>query len=681
MGLYQLDLAKVCAFKLTDNAANVFEVDYEGKISAEKPDAHVIQHLNNYYQNKELDYDLVEGQCKPPMRMFVIHPNNTGTELMSLRHIEHLFSEAETNPEIVKVEEEVEGATASKGITFLTPFYGSSESKWGKEFDEGNIVPHGLVYDGSIKPAEQIVGGWEKRQVTPDMVEPVLPPAIHYYQVIENPAITPVERQNMLNGLRAHATWMVEQELHSQKASIPDLRSEAEKEAAKTMQTRVSRSRSNGQGGDLTDSDYSDDEDVVPAMMSPMEKRRNTIENVTRKYSTAVSSNPFKNKMTLRSGIITEARWNRIFQEKIEMSVLKSDLRHFRVPPYFESKFGETFLASLQEGPNMGALSDQVPSPDTRSPVCEKSSNNVESLSTSMIFEESKEALDVSSSTSLQSTSRPLGPTPNVGVANGGIKEHSPSQDSDRKLTTHSEEITTPEHDVPSSAASKAGYGPVKSLYVDVKGDARPSKVKIPRSIQGYKPSAEPNMKFLESEEPVRRSVKTSSVLAASSRKKVSEMRGFQILPPEVTYGVLCPGGTYASTVTLKNVGIDSCRFQIKCPRNEHGVTVALHSETNFVAAGMSIKFDVRICAPEVTEISHISLNVDVVMEMEIFHLPVVATILPYGEYNERSKSGKLNRLPQHIKIIDVTTVINSSSTGTPASSDYFMSYSTETVS
>lgn len=78
------------------------------------------------------------------------------------------------------------------------------------------------------------------------------------------------------------------------------------------------------------------------------------------------------------AGIITQARWDRIFQEKLEMNVLKSDLRHFRVPPYFESKFGETFLASLQEGPNMGALSDQVPSPDTRSPVCEKSSNNGE---------------------------------------------------------------------------------------------------------------------------------------------------------------------------------------------------------------------------------------------------------------------------------------------------------------
>ena len=58
----------------------------------------------------------------------------------------------------------------------------------------------------------------------------------------------------------------------------------------------------------------------------------------------------------------------------------------------------------------------------------------------------------------------------------------------------------------------------------------------------------------------------------------------FQVFPPEVSFGVLCPGGMYATTVTLKNVGIDSCRFQIKCPKNRDGVSVCLHSETNFVS-------------------------------------------------------------------------------------------------
>ena len=34
-------------------------------------------------------------------------------------------------------------------------------------------------------------------------------------------------------------------------------------------------------------------------------------------------------------------------------------------------------------------------------------------------------------------------------------------------------------------------------------------------------------------------------------------------------------------------------------------------------------------------------------------------------EYNERSKSGRLTRLPQHIKIIDVSSVLNSTSSST----------------
>ena len=71
--------------------------------------------------------------------------------------------------------------------------------------------------------------------------------------------------------------------------------------------------------------------------------------------------------------------------------------------------------------------------------------------------------------------------------------------------------------------------GTVKSLHVDAKGDPRKNRVKIPRSIKGYKPGAEPNERFLTQEEPVRRGVKTSSVLAASKRMEISEMRGFQV--------------------------------------------------------------------------------------------------------------------------------------------------------
>lgn len=47
------------------------------------------------------------------------------------------------------------------------------------------------------------------------------------------------------------------------------------------------------------------------------------------------------------------------------------------------------------------------------------------------------------------------------------------------------------------------------------------------------------------------------------------------------------------------------------------------------VAAGMSVKFDVSITAPEVTEIGHVSLDVVIIMETEVFKLPILATVLP----------------------------------------------------
>ena len=43
----------------------------------------------------------------------------------------------------------------------------------------------------------------------------------------------------------------------------------------------------------------------------------------------------------------------------------------------------------------------------------------------------------------------------------------------------------------------------------------------------------------------------------------------------------------------------------------------------------MSIKFDVCLTAGEVTDIGHVAYDISVVTEMEIFQLPIRATILP----------------------------------------------------
>ncbi|XP_063675523.1 sperm-associated antigen 17-like isoform X5 [Bolinopsis microptera] len=706
LGKHQFDLDNEICFDHTDVAGNIFNVSYEGRILTERPDTHIVQHLDHFYkQNAVGAYHEIEEKYRPPMRLFVIHSDHTGSELMDKEKIRTLFESPDKNADIVQVIEDVESDDLAKGYTFLTPYYSSPGSKWVKEFDEGDIVPGGLVYAGTVKPAEQIIGGWEKRVSSPVTTEPELPPAIHYNQVIEETPLNDYHRELVLNGIKAHTQWLIERELNSSKASVPDERTELEKDNAEKMAIRVGRSASKPRTPQnvhrlwrseskqyasydsfdedlLEEDDSSETEDEhLPSAMDRLEKKRNTVEVVTRKYSTAVSNNPFKMKMKLKKGIIPQAKWDQIMVEKMEVNILKSDIRNFRVPPYFDSKFGQSFLSSLREGPDMKGLSENVPSPVQGTPSDKSLENGGkgESLSTSMILIDGEEnagsAISLTQAGAIP-TPRPGNPTPNVATGvEGDIPKCSPKQSSpcsdgpspkaNRNLSPVHDEIETPVHDLLSSRqTSQPTSGTVKSLHVDVKGDARKGKVVIPRSIKGYKPGVEPNERFLQQEEPVRRGVKTSSVLAAGRRKHISDMRGFQVYPPEVSFGVLCPGGMYATTVTLKNIGIDSCRFQIKCPKNIEGVSVCLHSETNFVAAGISVKFDVCIQAPEVTEIGHVALDIIITMETEVFRLPVLATVLPMQEYDERSKSGRLTRLPQHIKIIDISSFVNSTSSG-----------------
>lgn len=54
--------------------------------------------------------------------------------------------------------------------------------------------------------------------------------------------------------------------------------------------------------------------------------------------------------------------------------------------------------------------------------------------------------------------------------------------------------------------------------------------------------------------------VKTSSIASAAINNVNSSPFGFHLLPPSVTFGVLEEGHTYATTVKLKNVGVDFCR-------------------------------------------------------------------------------------------------------------------------
>uniref|UniRef100_A0A8B9VNU6 Sperm associated antigen 17 n=1 Tax=Anas zonorhyncha TaxID=75864 RepID=A0A8B9VNU6_9AVES len=93
----------------------------------------------------------------------------------------------------------------------------------------------------------------------------------------------------------------------------------------------------------------------------------------------------------------------------------------------------------------------------------------------------------------------------------------------------------------------------VQSLLVNAAGQPRKEKVKLPSSLQGRKPNFIPHKKI---EDPAAGKVNISS-LATTKWNHC----GFHLIPPRVTFGVLKEGCTYATTVILKNVGINFSRL------------------------------------------------------------------------------------------------------------------------
>ena len=54
----------------------------------------------------------------------------------------------------------------------------------------------------------------------------------------------------------------------------------------------------------------------------------------------------------------------------------------------------------------------------------------------------------------------------------------------------------------------------------------------------------------------------------------MESLRGFELFPAQVSFGVLKEGCTYVHSVLFKNVGIDSCRYKVKQPPPSTGLRV-----------------------------------------------------------------------------------------------------------
>lgn len=255
------------------------------------------------------------------------------------------------------------------------------------------------------------------------------------------------------------------------------------------------------------------------------------------------------------------------------------------------------------------------------------------------------------------STVRPSNPTPSHAYAGGASAQRQANQEQPvgqfqpspipenptsaqiREGLALMDESSSNDLVVPMDTSAGSDLVLTRSLLYDVRGKPRKDKVRLPASILSDKPATVPNKQFMSVEEPVRRKVKTSSVAQAVTTGTAK--RGFNILPPEIVFGVLREGNTYSYTARLKNTGIDTCRFKVKQPPPGTGLRV--HYLPGPVAAGMDTLLHVECYAIAVgvegdSGVGTINHQLEIVTETETLYLPISAIVLTGHDYDNRTQ-------------------------------------------
>ncbi|XP_027537104.1 sperm-associated antigen 17 isoform X10 [Neopelma chrysocephalum] len=302
-------------------------------------------------------------------------------------------------------------------------------------------------------------------------------------------------------------------------------------------------------------------------------------------------------------GVTPMSKWqSRLEQHRKELNEEKETLmaiRNKRFLPYFESEFSKEFFE--KKFPDVEALCMELPPVQKKESVTfppdtiKKPSRAAELLAT------------ISDSSLLP-----------------GLLLQAPSKQNEGSSSTT---------DLNKAARSEEApfQHKVQSLIVNAAGQTRKEKVILPSSLQGTKPNSIPNKKI---EDPVAGKIKTSSL--ATTRQ---DLNGFHLIPPRVTFGVLKEGCTYATTVIMKNVGVNFSRFRVKQPPPCTGLRVMYTPAP--VAAGLEVELEIEIFAmviegKDTGGLQEVSHDIEILTETDTLLLPVKATVLTNDIYECR---------------------------------------------
>ncbi|KAJ8003694.1 hypothetical protein DPEC_G00150980 [Dallia pectoralis] len=592
---------KLC--EVTDHHGNHFQVMADSQTSVEiacPPKSSV--DVEEVEMDEEMALHVVDKVHLP--RFFMAHEDGSGTELLNSREVEKILDQAYADPTVALLKEPLPDQPGVLGITILKPAVQDVWARWVIKKQNQNIMPANLrsrTWDNFPSVEKKTLGPpfgttlgrglslREKPSSEAGRPVPCCPDVLEVRQLFQYQPVSRQIRRTLDTRLKQYMEKVVQREVLSEEVQLKDARSEEEKVRATNLLKLFLPERPTAASLKCPDVAAR----YIDALMPPvLQTEASVLEKDNRRCFT----------ITRGSEEQPESRWKgRMEQHRRDLdeeTMYKHALRNVIIPPYFCSVNEPGFISS-EEVPEMNPLSRDLP------PF--RKMANTQSFT--------KVAHKVTGA-----AHQPLNPTTSSATGSDALPVRRPTNPS-------SQTAVDSFHDVSTLRCRRGDIEPGDG-QLNVAGNPRTHRVKLPSSILSSKPCSIPNQQFLRVEEPVRRKVKTVSVTAAQQRLP----RGFELLPAEVQFGSLKEGCTYRVTVLMKNVGMDTCRFSVKQPTPATGLKVIYSPGP--VAAGMNTELQVELYAmtmgleePAEGE-AYISHQIHIKTESEILYLPVSANIL-----------------------------------------------------
>ncbi|MXQ79527.1 hypothetical protein E5288_WYG006951 [Bos mutus] len=543
--------------EVMDPEGNTFQVMADGSASTILPENNLEDDLNAKAEGYDSlssthlhkNHLQIYGEHVP--RFFVIYADGSGVELLRDSDIEEYLSLAYGESTTVVLQEPVQEQPGALSITVLRPFHEVSPWLVKKELD--TIVPPNLqsrtwetfpsVQKKTPGPpfGTQIWKGLDigSKQLV-NTPAPILksPSVLQTRQFIQHEVIKNEVKLKLQISLKDYINHILKKEDELQEMTVKDSRTEEERgNAADLLKLVMSFPKME----ETTKSHVTE----VAAHLTDLFKQ--SLANATECPPETFETDFLEKKLRHTE---TTKRWKeKLAQKRKEIEKTQNYLKEIRskvISPYFKSELSKLYQSQFNY---LDTLSKNLPpltkkdedaskeaAQDTSSPPPDSQKNKVSK-------QESSDILSVSKSENLEDTKEPA------------------SQKQTENLTVS---IKEPESCMPLKI-------PTQSLLQDVAGQARKEKVRLPHYLLSSKPKSQPLAKAQDS---VGGRVRTSSVASAAINNINSSPFGFHLLPPVVKFGVLEEGHTYATTVKLKNVGVDFCRFRVKQPPPSTGLKV-----------------------------------------------------------------------------------------------------------